>query len=795
MIKRPMVWLFASLLAGMLLIRLREKTNAPPIFLYGLGGILFLLLIFLIWSLFIKVKSKQTFPLKRKPYFLFLCPLLFVLGMLRMEQAVSPWLLEPVLTGDGCRTTVQGSVVSVTEKEDYEQILLTKVQVLNDGQWSFCEDLLATNRAEKTGDFLTAGQTVCLTGKLRLFSKATNPGQFDAYSYYRSEGIAYQLLVEQVQKKASAGSGVNAGLQRLKKRMGSVYEQACGEEISGCLYALVLGDKSEMLPEQKESFQRTGVFHMFAISGMHFSILTGVLGFLFQKLGFSRRVSLLQSGGLCFFYWLLIGQGVSASRAFVMFLCGAAALLFLRGYDSGSALSLAGILLLLEQPLRLEQASFLMSFGAVCGILLIYQPCVELENKRPQKKRGRLGTLLLSVRHSLLLSFSVELVLLPVLLVFTCEFSFAGLLLNLIFLPLLPAAYLLSFAGGLAGLLSLTAAKLFLLPVSAILSFYTWASEKMEQLSFLSYTPGCPDLFRLVVYMLLLVFLILLLRWYKKSFVLLFSVFLFFLLIPTPFADCWVTILDVGQGDAVVIGDTAGKTIVIDGGSSTVQNVAKNRILPFLKWKGVAVVDLWMITHADSDHYSGLQELLEKKNMTIRIKKLGLPLTQKNEEAIQLLAELAEQKDIPVSYMSAGDFLSFDGRYTCIHPEAKEAEGDKNSQSLVLLMKYKDFTGIFTGDLDEAGEQRLISEEVLMPVTLLKVGHHGSKTSSSTAFLEQLHPALSVISVGENNRYHHPAEQVLKRLWQVGSTVCCTKDTGAVTIHTDGKQVRLETFR
>lgn len=797
--KRPMVWFLCSFFAGMILIRYQQR--GAPDFVFWIESFIVLLLSVGVYFLSKRIFLRNQNHLQKKPFFILFCPLFFLLGMLRMGQAVSDGVLEPVLAEHALRAIVKGTVIQLSEKEDYEQIRLTNVSVRNQEQWLSCEDVLV--RMELSGKCvsLSLGQEISAAGDMKLFSRATNPGQFDAYSYYRSEGIYYQLQTSEVQILDSRENPLSEWLRGVKNTLRQVYLDSCDEQTAGCLCALVLGDKDKMQEEQKESFRQTGVFHMFSISGMHFSILTGVLSFLFCRIGFPKKISMWLSAAFCLFYWMMIGQGVSSSRAFVMFLCSAVALSALRGYDSVSAMCVAVILLLIRAPLMMEQASFLMSFGAICGILLIYQPYLELEQQRNDKqkngektilKRGR--KLFLSIRHSLFLSFSVELVLLPILLSFTYEFSFAGLLLNLVFLPMLPVAYLLSILGGMAGVMFLPFGVVLLKPAACIFSFYTWASSRMEQVSFLSYTPGSPGIYRVLVFYGLLGGFLLLLRWYQKRRVFLFLVCLFVLLIPSPFSDCWVTILDVGQGDAIVIGDTAGKTIVIDGGSSSVHDVGMNRIIPFLKWKGIHTVDFWLITHADYDHYSGLKELLEKDNCPVQIREIGLPKSQKGDEAICFFEQQAAEKGISVSYIGAGDSILADGVYTCIHPEEDYESQDANSGSLVFVMQYNNFKGLFTGDLDEAGEHWLVEHDAVEPVTLLKVGHHGSASSSSEAFLDCLMPSLSVISAGKNNRYHHPSEEVLKRLRQTGSNILCTMDTGAVTIHTDGENVRVEAY-
>lgn len=251
-----------------------------------------------------------------------------------------------------------------------------------------------------------------------------------------------------------------------------------------------------------------------------------------------------------------------------------------------------------------------------------------------------------------------------------------------------------------------------------------------------------------------------------------------------------ITFLDVGQGDGIYISAGNGSTCFIDGGSSSVKEVGRYRILPFLKSKGIASIDYWFVTHADADHVSGLLEILESGYQIRNVVVSQACPKDENDIALQQAVKNAGAKFL---IMKAHTKLTLgDMSLTCLYPSKQEFT-DRNEASLVLLLE-KDMDGLkepfrawFAGDISEQAEQFLLAEELVMDVDLFKVSHHGSKYSNSEAFLAALQPEIAVISCGERNLYGHPHPEVLERLQLVNAAIYNTAIHRQVTITIDGK--------
>ena len=251
-----------------------------------------------------------------------------------------------------------------------------------------------------------------------------------------------------------------------------------------------------------------------------------------------------------------------------------------------------------------------------------------------------------------------------------------------------------------------------------------------------------------------------------------------------------ITFLDVGQGDGVFWVSPSGKTWMVDAGSSNVRHLGYYRLEPFLRSQGANHLDYVLISHADEDHISGIRDLL-LAGWRLRYMVMAPQVAESKEG--EALAALAEEKGTAVVRFSAGQQIC-DGELVlrCLYPEEGKAVTNTNATSIVAELQYRQFSLLLTGDIDAETEDRLL--ERLPETSLLKVAHHGSGGSSSTAFLEKVKPLASVISCSKNNLYGHPHPDTLARLQETGSRLYLTMDSGALRVTTRGKNFRISGF-
>ncbi len=644
----------------------------------------------------------------------------------------------------------------------------------------------------KGKDVPDMGSYAVMEGKFSAFSHATNPGEFDAANYYRIMGQQGRVMQCTCLMQGGRSDRLKEGLYRLREYLALLINACCPEEDASVMRAMLLGEKGTLDREIKNLYQQNGIIHILSISGLHLSILgMGLYRFL-KKIRVPTLVNIILSAAIMYCYGTMTGMGISVVRALIMFFFHLGAGLFGRTYDMLTAMTVAALSILIQQPLYLTHSGFLFSFGAICGIGLLLPAASE-----NMLWNNRFLTMLFS---GILISVAT----LPVYLVFYYEFPPYSVLLNLIVIPCMTFVLLSGLAMLAAAACYLPIGRYAAIPGSLILSFYEKCCELFIKLPNHKWNPGCPQTWQVVLFVLLLAGLVL---WNRKLTKIQFWQGILLALMALTirrYGGLEITVVDVGQGDCIYVADDRDGHYLIDGGSASKSDTAQYQILPFLKYKGADRLDAVFVTHPDSDHISGIRELLDGyQENGIEIGTLIMPDVSegsKTDEYRSLVMQ-AEKEGVSVRFIHAGETIQ-NGKLmlTCLHPDADYANEDTNAYSTVLYLTYGKFSALFTGDLEGEGE-RLVAERIReiqaksrSGVTFLKVAHHGSKNSTGTGFLNVVRPVISVISCGRDNRYGHPHEELLERLEDCGTAVYRTPESGAVSVYVRNGRVRVEEY-
>ena len=213
---------------------------------------------------------------------------------------------------------------------------------------------------------------------------------------------------------------------------------------------------------------------------------------------------------------------------------------------------------------------------------------------------------------------------------------------------------------------------------------------------------------------------------------------------------------------------------------------------PFLESQGVGVLDYVFLTHGDSDHYSGVVEMLERQQLGLKIKNLVLPANYKNNTELMEVAELARNNGVNILWIDQGECL-IEGnmKITCIQPSKEQTDLSGNAGSMILEIEFLDFLMLCTGDVEGEGEELLLSSVKSKEYDVLKVAHHGSRNSTNEVILKEISPEIALISAGINNPYGHPHDELLERLEGIGCRVYNTQENGAITLQTDGNSLTI----
>lgn len=705
----------------------------------------------------------------------------------------------------GQKVTVQGKIRHVLQKPSYQEIYLVDVRVRHGEQIATVNQLILQDKSE---EMFTVGDELIVEGELEEFAPATNPGQFDTKSYYKAKGIHYHIWDGCILRRRVTKNFFYRGLNAVTCKISDIYRQTLPEEDSEVLHAMILGDKSELSSDIKNLYQKAGISHLLAISGLHISMIGLFLFKVLKKIGLHHNLASILCILLIWSYGELTGFSVSTNRAVVMMVLSLAGCLVNRSYDSCSAIACSAFLILIQEPYQLFQSGFQLSFLAVFGAVVFYPLCIEYlgwcfpDYKKKMLMKAHSEYYSLSVwadkitglfRKSLLVSSCIQLITLPVIVCNYYEVSMYAPVLNLMVIPLASLLLLLGIGIAIVGVISLPVARFLGGGVHCILWFYQVLCQAFQKLPYTQLVTGRPENWKLIMFAAVIVLFMVMVKLHvHKAAGIFLGVASLLLLVKTPVKGLELTMLDVGQGECIFMENEEGTTFMVDGGSTDVKEVGAFRILPFLRYSGVRVLNYCFLTHMDEDHISGVLELLDYagENQDFVLENMVLTYSATLEEKGQVVIAKAKKTGTHVLIMKQEDFVhSGDFMLRCIHPSEGFHGEDSNSSSMVLEVGYKEFSALLTGDVDEAGEEAILTSKELRyrQYSLLKVAHHGSRYSSGETFLERVKAKWAIISCGENNHYGHPHEEVLERLKKVNVNWLTTARSGAIRIRVKKK--------
>lgn len=657
---------------------------------------------------------------------------------------------------------------------------------------------------DQTFQNVCLGNRIFVTGEGGTFDVSRNPGNYDQRMSYAIQGIRMRVFAEKIHIVTPHVWRLRETLFQVRQRWHHLLLRVLGEKKGGMLSAMLTGEKEKLDREIREQYQVNGIGHLLAISGLHLSFI-GVAGYQgLRKLGLSYLTAGAVGGGILTLYGMMTGMSVSTTRALLMFLLRIGADMSGRVYDRLTALLVSAVVILLPAPRYMYDAGFLLSYGAIAAICLLLPVLQKLGGQKYRSLPGMWK----KVVDGLYASIAIQLFLFPVTLYFFFEIPLYGVLLNVLVIPLMSVVLGAGLLGSLFYGVVPFIGETLLKGTGVIFSVYDILCENTGKLPLSRIVLGKPKWQQVAAcYLLLVIFCIYMgkkmqkeeeypEKWRKKESLVVLGVILA-VAIPWRFpgGKVEITMLDVGQGDGLFIRGPSGGNYMIDGGSSDVKEVGRYRLESFLKAKGVGALDYVLISHGDGDHMNGIQELLGRQQVGIRIRNLVLPVRQVWDEALQKLAVTAQEQGTHVwTIRELQSLREKELSFTCLQPAADSGLESGNEASMVLQMRYKKFSMLFTGDVEGKGEEVLVTKYNLKEMDVLKVAHHGSRHSTGEELLKKLKPKIGLISSGVGNSYGHPHRETRERLEAYGVKQYLTQTSGAVTILTDGSTMEIKEY-
>ena len=730
-----------------------------------------------------------------------------------MSHSVRVRLLPPdhiSLFPDSDRCLIQGRVFQdpVVLKDRIEFMFETEALVFPDSL-SSCRGRVLVKSYDPLLERIQHGDRLRMIGRLTTPSGLRNPGGFDYQAYLHSRRI-YRLFLLQKQSRPQrlprrtdrlSITRLSSPMRRwMLSRIDSLYPA----ESASLIKTLLTGDKSSLDEETRSAFSKTGIVHILAVSGLHVGFILLILTTVF---GFFRLPSMIQVllviAGLILFAALAEGRP-SVCRAALMASLYLTASLFGRRTNALNILGFAALVLLIYQPESLFDTGFLLSFSAVLSILILYNPIhgfIRSFLLRALSHIHPIGAGLLSL---LAVSLAAQVGTAPLTISTFTRLPLLSGFINLFAVPLAGFIVLLSITSLVFSVFAPWAASAYAALNHFLIVFLKTSTGSLGTLNWISIDLPPFDLLSTFIYYLIVVLFLIRNRPRLRTLLIIFFLILMNVKIWLPvfrndYKTMCYTQLDVGQGDAAVLRLPKGRTILIDGGDRNDRfDTGERLISPFLIHSGIRRIDTMILTHPHGDHLGGLIFLLER----FKVRSVFCPDTVYDSRTFKTFLNLIHQKEIELNVITAPDSLIFESgiKLYFLNPlppfrgQAANKSHAVNNRSIVTQLYYGDISFLLTGDAEIPVEKSIVSRFDSLRADVLKLGHHGSETSTSLPFLKAVSPHVAILSVGSRNRHGHPADTVLRRIRQLPLSLFRTDQHGAIQIFTQGKFIRTKSI-
>ncbi len=728
---------------------------------------------------------------------LLLWGLFFLLGYLNYSCQFT-WLQYPLQPFYDNSVLLKGYVVNAPVTESNRTTFNFQVETIGikDSEFSVRRVILVNVYNAYINQDFSAGRYLSIGGALKKPEGQRNPGGFN-YSAYLYSRKTFAVLSVNAKDVTQFDRLKNLPLQefgfKARNHILSTLDIILSGEKAALMAAMLTGYRENLTVPMEDAFRASGLMHIMAISGAHIAFLIFPVLWIFQKISLNRKAGAGITVLLLFFYVLITGMGSSVLRAALMALIILTGKILDRKAEVINSLGVAAFILLLINPFMLFDVGFQLSVSATAGIGVLYK---KAHGIMPEKIPG-------IIRGTLAATISAQAGVLPILIRSFSKVSLISLLSNLMVVPLTGASTVLGAVAVILGSICPVSGIWCGFMLEGLLHGILVITDVMSSISWAEVNAHHWDFWRIGLYYAVLILIgcfgTIIFTQHKKKLavgVLILGIVLFVQGVQP--GRLKLVFTDVGQGDSILIQTPKGYNLLIDGGGSYNETETKyighQVLLPLMMHEGISKIDLALVSHAHTDHLSGVMTLME----VFPIRAVGLPQYSGTENDFCELLQICSEKGTEVEFYSRGDDICLDNETTfhILYPDEETDFGQSNlnNTSLSGMLRFGEFQVLFTGDMERQAEKVFIESNKTVDCDILKVAHHGGENSTLEQFLVHVSPEVAVISVGKNN-FGHPSEDTLNRLSLFGSKVYTTIHCGAVIIDSDGIQYRIKPWR
>ncbi len=707
-------------------------------------------------------------------------------------------------------------VIDLKKESEYNNKYIVKI--VKKGKLKNTKFILYTN---KNCNFVP-GDILIFQGEFNSPEKARNYNGFNYSNYLKQRkiyGIIYANNVKKTFTKKDKyyfrGKILNSFIQNFNK----IYDKTQ----EGFLEGILFGYTEKLEDDLKENFRLANISHVLAISGLHIYYINYMASIFFEKLIKNKRLQKYILIILLILFWFIIGESVSCTRACIMEIISIISFLFNRKYNFYRSYLISFFIIIILNPYNIFNIGMWLSYFGILGIKLFYN-FLDLIFKH-FLKFNKIFNEIIKVS---IMSICVQIMIFPIIIYNFNTISCLFLVSNIIVFLFIDKIIILGYLSLLLSFINFNISLFFSNFNEILISMFLKIVTILNSLPLSNIYVKTPHVISILIYYFILCFVyffsirnkhfvlrlfcssifirIQLKRLYLKIrkipyiliiIILIFGMFQF----KNEFSYLDIYFLDVGQGDCCLIKTPEGKNILIDGGegNSEKYDYGKNVVVPYLLDRRITKLNYLIISHFDSDHVGGVISVIKE----LKVESIIIGKQFETNENLEYFFEIIKSKNIPIKVVEAGDKICIEKNliFYTLWPSSENLikENVLNNNSLVCKLIYKDFSCIFTGDIEEIAEKELVEkykDSNILKSNILKVAHHGSKTSSTREFLEKVKPEYALIGVGKNNNFGHPSNITIEKLKEMYCTIFRTDINGEIMIKVNrkGKIIKRKTI-
>jgi len=662
------------------------------------------------------------------------------------------------------------TIISDIQEKEYKKVCTAKIVRNN-------KKILINIKMSQDIPSIKYGDSLYIEGEFKQPEEARNYKGYNYKQYLKTKKIIGTVELEKAKiLKSSNGSFIH----NIQKYIKDTINGTLTDEEGNLLLAILLGDKDKLSEDIQESFKTSNLSHMLAVSGAHVSYIILGLTYVLQNSIIGKK-----NGKIVCIIFLLVFMAItnftpSVTRACIMAVLTLFSGIIYRKSDVYTNISVAALITLIFNPYSLLDLGFQLSYGGTIGIIIFI--------KRIQEKKSN-SKVINYIKQMALVSIYANIIIIPIMMYHFNTVSFTFIISNIMASPILGIIVITGFLFIIASITVKPLTRLIAIFIKPILSILIKISQICSKLPFSNILVVTPYMFNVISYYAIILYCIKSKKNNKCKIIICLLIVLIlinFIIYIFP-QKLRIFFIDVGQGDSTLIITPDIKTVLVDGGGSDSFDVGEKVLLPYLLDRRILKVDYVLISHFDTDHCGGILTIMEK----VKVKNIIISEQAEHSENYERFKKLMIHKKIRLIEVKKGDKIKI-GRYSefkILFPTSRLlSENPLNNNSIVAQFNYNNFKMLFTGDIEKLAEQQILkTEKAEIRADILKVAHHGSKTSSIPEFIKAVRPKIALIGVGKNNTFGHPNQQTIKNLENIKCRIYRTDLQGEIIIKIDQK--------